>query len=108
VLTCKSLSFTKYYHRLFFTPMENVSKQIEQGTKLKHTDTVDKSAPQIDSSVKISENKHGDLLKEVAQGAELKHADTVDKSNPKIEADAKLKTNNRAALFNEIESKSTK
>eukprot|EP00121_Abeoforma_whisleri_P000492 Awhi_evm1s430 len=53
--------------------------------KLKHVETVDKSAPVIESDVKIGTNNHGSLLAEVSKGTDLKHVETDDKSKPAID-----------------------
>eukprot|EP01101_Sappina_pedata_P013106 TRINITY_DN93_c0_g1_i8.p1 TRINITY_DN93_c0_g1~~TRINITY_DN93_c0_g1_i8.p1 ORF type:complete len:634 (-),score=264.72 TRINITY_DN93_c0_g1_i8:384-2012(-) len=94
---------TKQTHLFTTAQMENVLKGVEAGeAKLKHAETVDKSAPVIESDVKIGTNNHGALLGEVTKGAELKHVETVDKSAPVIENDVKIGTNNHAALLSEI------
>jgi hypothetical protein len=56
---------------------------IGQGAALKHAETVDKSAPQIEN-VTVKKVDRSSFLEEVAKPHELKHAETVDKSGPAI------------------------
>ena len=56
---------------------------IGQGAALKHAETVDKSAPQIEN-VTVKKVDRSSFLEEVTKPHELKHAETVDKSGPAI------------------------
>lgn len=56
---------------------------IGQGAALKHAETVDKSAPQIEN-VTVKKVDRSSFLEEVAKPHDLKHAETVDKSGPAI------------------------
>jgi hypothetical protein len=56
---------------------------ISQGAPLKHAETVDKSAPQIEN-VTVKKVDRTPFLEEVTKPHELKHAETVDKSAPAI------------------------
>lgn len=67
--------------------------------------TVDKSAPVIESDVKLKMNPMAQLKKEIAGSKELKPAETVDKSAPVVDKDVKLKESPMAALSKEIAEK---
>jgi len=82
-----------------------VLSEITKEHALKHAETVDKSAPVIDSSVHVKESVRPALLQEIGQEHHLKHADTVDKAAPKIDTDVHVKESVRPALFAEIQSK---
>ncbi|BFU25272.1 actobindin, putative [Entamoeba histolytica HM-1:IMSS-B] len=72
--------------------------------KLKHTETVDKSAPVIEN-VEIKKGDRNELLSGIKEGKELKKAETNDRSAPVIPADAKVQENNRGALLADIQAK---
>jgi len=57
---------------------------ISKGKALKHTETVDKSAPVIEKDIKIKPSPQKIILQEIVKPRELKHAQTVDKSAPSI------------------------
>ena len=80
---------------------------IAGGATLKHVDTVDKSAPVIEETVKIGANPFSSVAAEITQGHELKHVETVDKSAPAIEANVHIKENQHNALLAEIAAKTT-
>merc|ERR1711879_217853 len=75
---------------------------IGQGAALKHAETVDKSAPQIEN-VTVKKVDRSSFLEEVAKPHELKHAETVDKSGPAIPEDVHVKKVDRGAFLSEIE-----
>ena len=72
--------------------------------KLKHTETVDKSAPVIEN-IEIKKNDRASLLDGINKGAELKKAETNDRSAPVIEGDVKVQENTRGALLADIQAK---
>ena len=72
--------------------------------KLKHTETVDRSAPVIED-VEIKKNDRSQLLEGINKGAELKKAETNDRSAPVIENDVKVQENTRGALLADIQAK---
>ena len=72
--------------------------------KLKHTETVDKSAPVIEN-VEIKKHDRSQLLDGIHGGAELKKAETNDRSAPVIESDVKVQENKRGALLADIQAK---
>ena len=82
---------------------DKLFSDIEKGADLKKTETVDKSAPQIEDGVSIKKVDRSGFLSEVEKGAELKHADTDDKSAPVIEKDVKIEESKRPALLAEIQ-----
>ena len=45
--------------------MDQVLAGVQAGANLKHVETDDKSAPQIDADVHVGENKHGALMSEI-------------------------------------------
>jgi hypothetical protein len=74
-----------------FKGMDQLLTKVKEPQALKHSETVDKSGPQIEKDVKIKKVDRGGFLTEVEKGAELKHADQVkDGSAPKIPASVKL------------------
>lgn len=73
--------------------------------KLKHAETVDKSAPLIEGDVKIKKVDRTGFLNEVTAEHQLKHAETVDKSAPVITADVHVGESKRPALLAEIKAK---
>jgi len=75
---------------------------LRKTTKKKIVEFHDKSAPVIDSEIKIKKIDRNELLNEVAQEHDLKHADTVDKSAPVIE-NVSIKKVDRQAFLNSIE-----
>jgi len=70
---------------------------------LKKVETVDKSAPVIDSDVKIKKIDRKEHLDEVASEHQLKHQETVDKSAPVIEPGVVVKKVDRQSLLSSIE-----
>ncbi|BFU20136.1 actobindin, putative [Entamoeba histolytica HM-1:IMSS-B] len=72
--------------------------------KLKHTETVDKSAPVIEN-VEIKKGDRNELLSGIKEGKELKKVESNDRSAPVIAADAKLQENTRGALLADIQAK---
>jgi hypothetical protein len=80
---------------------EKVHEQIKTGSKLVHTETVDKSAPVIDPEVKVKKVDRTGLLSEVEAPHELKHTDVNDKSSPAIPS--ALKTGDQKGLLEEVE-----
>jgi len=84
---------------------DKVISEIAGGAKpeLKHAETIDKSAPVIDKSVKVKKVDREGFLDEVSKGKELKKAETVDKSAPVIGEDVKVKKNERPALLGDIQ-----
>ncbi|GAM20942.1 hypothetical protein SAMD00019534_041170 [Acytostelium subglobosum LB1] len=79
--------------------------EVQKGAPLKHTDTVDKSAPLVEPGVTIKQNQHGALLNEISADHKLAHAETVDKSAPVIDSSVHIKENNRASLLSDIKAK---
>jgi hypothetical protein len=78
-------------------------QSIEEGAKLKKTETVDKSGPVIEK-VKIKKVDRGGLLKEIEGGKSLKSAEEVkDRSAPQITEDAKVKKSDRPDMLQQIE-----
>ena len=74
--------------------------------ELKHTETVDKSAPVIDKDVSVKKCDRKEMLAGVeTQKDNLKHTETVDKSAPVIDKDAKVGQSQRPALLAEIQKK---
>ena len=82
---------------------DKLFSEVEKGASLKHVETVDKSAPQIDDGVQIKKVDRTGFLSEVEKGAELKPAETDDKSAPVIEKDVKIEESKRPALLAEIQ-----
>jgi len=80
----------------------SVSLIVLEASSLKHAETVDKSAPQIDSGVSIKKVDREGFLKAVEAGADLKHAETVDKSAPQIGDDIHVKKVDRSGFLNEV------
>jgi len=76
--------------------------QGEKKGDLKKVTTVDKSAPVIDSEVKIKKSERKNLMEEVSQTHDLKQTETVDKSAPVIENVA-IKKVDRKSLLTSIE-----
>jgi len=85
-----------------FKGMSNVLTAVSKPKELKKTETVDKSAPIIDSSVKIKHADRNTLLDEVKSGPELKHTETVDKSVPVIESTVNVKKIDRKSILEEV------
>ena len=74
--------------------------------ELKTADTSDRSAPIIESDVKLKMNPMDELKKElVSSQPDLKHVETDDHSAPKVEAGIKVKESPMAALQKEIAEK---
>jgi len=80
---------------------------IAGGVALKSVETLDKSAPQIDTTVKIGANPFTNVTAEITQPHELKHVDTIDKSAPAIDANVHIKENQHNALLQEIAAKTS-
>lgn len=76
---------------------------IEDGINLKRVEINDRSAPKLESGVKIKKSDRNVLLKEIGEGAELKKTETVDKSAPKVDG-VKIKKVDRKGLLDGIES----
>ncbi|EKE42600.1 hypothetical protein ENUP19_0054G0090 [Entamoeba nuttalli] len=72
--------------------------------KLKHAETVDKSAPVIEN-VEIKKGDRNELLSGIKEGKELKKVESNDRSAPVIAADAKVQENTRGALLADIQAK---
>jgi len=85
-----------------FKGMGNVLTAVSKPKELKKTETVDKSAPIIDSSVKIKHADRNTLLHEVKADHELKHTETVDKSAPVIDSTINVKKIDRHSLLDEV------
>jgi hypothetical protein len=64
--------------------------EVHQPHHLKHTETQDKSAPLIDSSIHINQNNRKDLFREIQQPHQLKHTETHDTSAPVIDSDVHI------------------
>merc|ERR1712146_718173 len=73
--------------------------------KLKHVETVDKSAPVIEDDVKVGKNPMPEVAAEIAKGTDLKHVETDDKSAPKIDPETKVGKNNNKEVFSEAADK---
>ncbi|GAM17906.1 hypothetical protein SAMD00019534_010810 [Acytostelium subglobosum LB1] len=86
---------------------DQLFQEVQLGTALKQTYTVDKSVPLIDSNIHIKKNDHCYLLHEIeATYYKLNPVPQVnDKSAPLIEEDTRIQQHNRAALFNDIKMK---
>eukprot|EP01125_Pyxidicula_operculata_P019442 TRINITY_DN705_c0_g1_i2.p2 TRINITY_DN705_c0_g1~~TRINITY_DN705_c0_g1_i2.p2 ORF type:complete len:111 (-),score=38.91 TRINITY_DN705_c0_g1_i2:115-447(-) len=77
-------------------------EEIQKGAKLKHAETVDKSAPLIDSSVQIKEAPQVKVFEEIKSEHHLKPTETKDKSAPLIDKDVKIKPAPQIAMFEDI------
>lgn len=84
-------------------PMDKIAADIEKGKELKHVETQDKSAPKIESDVKIKKVDRGGFLQEVEKGKDLKHAETVDKSAPQLDPNVHVKKIDRGEFLQEVE-----
>merc|ERR1712098_128862 len=82
---------------------DQVLKDIEGDHSLKHVETVDKSAPVIDSEVHIKKVDREGFLNEVKADHSLKHVETTDKSAPAIDPEVHVKKVDRTGLLSEIE-----
>jgi flavodoxin len=81
----------------------NVKDLLAAKSKLKHTQTQDKSRPLIDKDIHIMKNNHKALFAEIQQHRELKHVEIArDASFPIIGKDVQLKRNRHRELFAEI------
>jgi hypothetical protein len=87
-----------------FKGMNDVLTSVSKPKELKKAETVDKSAPLIDSSVKIKHVDRNTLLSLVVSGPELKHTETVDKSAPIIDANLHVKKVDRHTLLDDVKS----
>jgi len=56
---------------------KELAQEIEKGTTLQPTETVDKSAPVIDETVHLKPSPRGDLMKEISTGTQLSHVDEI-------------------------------
>lgn len=84
---------------------DQVFADIAKGADLKHAETNDKSAPQIEEGVSIKKVDRKGFLNEVEKGADLKSTETVDKSAPVIEEGVTVGESKRPALLAEIKEK---
>jgi len=83
-------------------------KAVESGAaELKHVETTDKSAPVIESDVKVKAAAQPAVFDELRKKsvADLKHVETDDHSGPVIEKDVHVAPSARPALLDEIKVK---
>jgi len=86
-----------------FKGFNEVVSSVHEPKNLKKVDTNDKSAPVIDSDVKIKKIDRQGLLDEVASEHHLKPQETVDKSAPVIDPGVHVKKVDRQSLLTSIE-----
>jgi len=87
-------------------PHDAVVQEVTKGVELKHTETVDKSTPQIDPAVTLKTVDRKGLVEGVTNPPELKHVDAVaDRSDPKIDPNTHVKKNEHGALLAEVAAK---
>jgi len=103
-ITGGSTGSSGYNSSAGFKGMSNVLSAVSQPKELKKAETVDKSAPMIDNSVKIKKVDRNSLLEEVKSDHELKKTETVDKSAPVLDSTIHVKKIDRNCLLDEVKS----
>jgi len=84
--------------------MGAVLTSVSKPQELKKAETVDKSAPIIEPTLKIKHVDRNTLLDEVKSDHELKKTETVDKSAPVIDSTVNVKKIDRNTLLDEVKS----
>lgn len=83
---------------------KKLMSEVKTGKELKHVEVKDKSEPVIEN-VTIKKIDRGAHLDAIQGGSKLKHVDTEDRSEPVIDKNVKLQESGRGALMDAITKK---